>query len=285
MLEHACVICRRIDVTERPFLLDRHLDRLSKVGLHDGLGTRAPLSVSKLFEDRPVEDHRMSVTTVPKRTNNGGTCSSVSVKKRPHGFGRHERDINQGDQHAAGPRVGDRPKACLQRGQLAALGLRVDDQAWRVFLPRHRVGDGRHTVAGHDKNFVDPAVAQDPNNSADERLSGRCEWQQRLRASHTTRAPGSEYHTGNNDAQQSPPSGFVSSTAPNDRIPRMSDVQIQIRCQRCGTQMELLDPAAGDPWAPTAVLGLPKVRPSFLDDIPASETAKTGRPASELEPV
>jgi len=28
------------------------------------------------------------------------------------------------------------------------------------------------------------------------------------------------------------------------------DVEIRIRCQRCGTQMELKDPAPGTPWTP-----------------------------------
>jgi transposase-like protein len=30
----------------------------------------------------------------------------------------------------------------------------------------------------------------------------------------------------------------------------MSDVDIQIRCMRCGAQMELRDPGPGMPWTP-----------------------------------
>jgi DNA-directed RNA polymerase subunit RPC12/RpoP len=30
----------------------------------------------------------------------------------------------------------------------------------------------------------------------------------------------------------------------------MADVDIRIRCQRCGDQMELRDPAADQPWKP-----------------------------------
>ena len=30
----------------------------------------------------------------------------------------------------------------------------------------------------------------------------------------------------------------------------MPDVDIRIRCQRCGDQMELRDPGPGKPWAP-----------------------------------
>jgi rRNA maturation protein Nop10 len=30
----------------------------------------------------------------------------------------------------------------------------------------------------------------------------------------------------------------------------MADVEIRIRCQRCGTQMDLRDPAPGSPWTP-----------------------------------
>ena len=30
----------------------------------------------------------------------------------------------------------------------------------------------------------------------------------------------------------------------------MADVQIQIRCQRCGEQMTLRDPEPGGPWLP-----------------------------------
>jgi ribosomal protein L37E len=31
--------------------------------------------------------------------------------------------------------------------------------------------------------------------------------------------------------------------------PRMADPVLQIRCQRCGDQMEMKDPAPGQPWA------------------------------------
>jgi hypothetical protein len=30
----------------------------------------------------------------------------------------------------------------------------------------------------------------------------------------------------------------------------MSDVELHIRCQRCGAQMEMRDPAPGMPWRP-----------------------------------
>ncbi len=35
-----------------------------------------------------------------------------------------------------------------------------------------------------------------------------------------------------------------------DRIRAMSDVDLQIRCMRCGTQMEMRDPGPGMPWTP-----------------------------------
>jgi ribosomal protein L37E len=32
--------------------------------------------------------------------------------------------------------------------------------------------------------------------------------------------------------------------------PPMADLGLQIRCQRCGDQMEMRDPAPGQPWMP-----------------------------------
>ena len=45
----------------------------------------------------------------------------------------------------------------------------------------------------------------------------------------------------------------------------MSQPEVQIRCQRCGTQMDPLNPA-------------PQVRASFLDDLSTTQTTQAGGP-------
>jgi DNA-directed RNA polymerase subunit RPC12/RpoP len=42
------------------------------------------------------------------------------------------------------------------------------------------------------------------------------------------------------------------------RIADMTDVERQIRCQRCGADMELRDPGPGMPWAPDQFWVCPK---------------------------
>ena len=55
----------------------------------------------------------------------------------------------------------------------------------------------------------------------------------------------------------------------------MSDAGLHIRCQRCGTEMEMRDPGPGMAVDARSVLGLPEMRPAFLVDLSTAERAKT----------
>jgi len=58
----------------------------------------------------------------------------------------------------------------------------------------------------------------------------------------------------------------------------MTDVGRQIRCQRCGAQMEMRDPAPDRPWAPDQFWVCPKCGRHFWSTYP---TAGTPQPKAE----
>ena len=51
----------------------------------------------------------------------------------------------------------------------------------------------------------------------------------------------------------------------------MSDVDLQIRCMRCGTQMEHAGSGPGHAVDAGPVLGVPQLRTALLDDVSAAE--------------
>ncbi len=57
----------------------------------------------------------------------------------------------------------------------------------------------------------------------------------------------------------------------------MDDTLPHVRCQRCGSQMELKDPGPGMAWPPEQVLGVPDVRPALLVDLPPARQQGQGR--------
>jgi DNA-directed RNA polymerase subunit RPC12/RpoP len=60
----------------------------------------------------------------------------------------------------------------------------------------------------------------------------------------------------------------------------MSEVDIRIRCQRCGEQMDLRDPAPGMPWPPDQFWVCPKCGRHFWTTYPppARDKAKPAAP-------
>ena len=64
----------------------------------------------------------------------------------------------------------------------------------------------------------------------------------------------------------------------------MNDAGLHIRCQRCGAEMEMRDPGPGHALDARSVLGLQRVRPSFLDDLSAAEAGRAARRAA-AEPL
>ncbi len=63
----------------------------------------------------------------------------------------------------------------------------------------------------------------------------------------------------------------------------MSDVGVKVRCQRCGDQMELRDPAPGHALAAQSVLGVSTLRPTLLDHLPLSARRGGGASSSRCE--
>ncbi|MCC7416405.1 MAG: hypothetical protein IT176_04625 [Acidobacteria bacterium] len=67
----------------------------------------------------------------------------------------------------------------------------------------------------------------------------------------------------------------------------MADVDLQIRCQRCGAQMELRDPGPGRPWAPDQFWVCPKCGRHFWSTYPTpggTAKAKPAEPAADAPP-
>src|SRR6266487_3210240 len=66
------------------------------------------------------------------------------------------------------------------------------------------------------------------------------------------------------------------------RIATMTDVELHIRCQRCGTQMDMRDPGPGMPWAPDQFWVCPKCGRHFWSTYPPPkrEEAKPAAPAA-----
>jgi hypothetical protein len=64
----------------------------------------------------------------------------------------------------------------------------------------------------------------------------------------------------------------------------MSEVHIRIRCQRCGTQMELRDPAPGGAWRPEQFWVCPRCGRHFWTTYPPPAPPKD-KPAAAPAPA
>jgi len=53
----------------------------------------------------------------------------------------------------------------------------------------------------------------------------------------------------------------------------MADVALHIRCQRCGAQMDLRDPAPGTPWQPNQFWVCPKCSRHYWTTYPSQPGA------------
>jgi DNA-directed RNA polymerase subunit RPC12/RpoP len=60
----------------------------------------------------------------------------------------------------------------------------------------------------------------------------------------------------------------------------MSEIDLHIRCQRCGTEMELRDPAPGAPWRPDQFWVCPRCGRHFWSTYPPPNREKP-KPAAE----
>ena len=62
----------------------------------------------------------------------------------------------------------------------------------------------------------------------------------------------------------------------------MHDVKVQIRCQRCGNQMDLKDPGPNDDWPPTQFWECPECGRHFWTTYPPP---KKPAPSKAAEPT
>jgi hypothetical protein len=58
----------------------------------------------------------------------------------------------------------------------------------------------------------------------------------------------------------------------------MSDAGLHIRCQRCGEQMDLRDPAPGAPWAPDQFWVCPRCGRHFWSTYPTQTKPDAVKP-------
>ncbi len=60
----------------------------------------------------------------------------------------------------------------------------------------------------------------------------------------------------------------------------MSDIDLHIRCQRCGTQMDLKDPVSIAAWTPSQFWVCPKCGRHFWSTYPAPVPREAAKPAA-----
>ena len=63
----------------------------------------------------------------------------------------------------------------------------------------------------------------------------------------------------------------------------MTDVDLQIRCQRCGTQMDMRDPAPGMPWRPDQFWVCPNCGRHFWSTYPPPKPKATEAAPAEVD--
>ena len=63
----------------------------------------------------------------------------------------------------------------------------------------------------------------------------------------------------------------------------MVEFNVQIRCQRCGEQMELRDPAQDQPWPPNQFWKCPTCGRNFWTTYPPPKKPKPAEPAKPTE--
>jgi DNA-directed RNA polymerase subunit RPC12/RpoP len=68
------------------------------------------------------------------------------------------------------------------------------------------------------------------------------------------------------------------------RIANMSAAELQIRCQRCGTQMDMRDPGPGMPWTPDQFWVCAKCGRHFWSTYPPPNREKA-KPAADAKPA
>jgi ribosomal protein L37E len=60
----------------------------------------------------------------------------------------------------------------------------------------------------------------------------------------------------------------------------MSDTGLHIRCQRCGTEMDMRDPGPGQPWTPDQFWVCPKCGRHFWSTYPQPKTPAAPKPGA-----
>jgi DNA-directed RNA polymerase subunit RPC12/RpoP len=58
----------------------------------------------------------------------------------------------------------------------------------------------------------------------------------------------------------------------------MPELELKIRCQRCGDQMEMKDPAPGQPWRPDQFWVCPRCGRHFWTTYPTAPEKEKGKP-------
>jgi ribosomal protein L37E len=64
----------------------------------------------------------------------------------------------------------------------------------------------------------------------------------------------------------------------------MADVGLKMRCQRCGEQMDMRDPAPGQPWPPQQFWVCPRCGRHFWTSYASAPAAVTPKPPTATPP-
>ena len=198
--------------------------------------------------------------------------AAISLDDGPHGRCGHERNVDQRNERRGKTGPIDQMQPHKQRRELALFEVSILDEPRDETARRKLVHNGSGVGSHNDDDVVDLGLQKSPYDAREEGLAaGKRE--QCLGPAHTCRLAGSE----NQGRDHAVILAIVRECA---RIAAMTELDLQIRCQRCGTQMEMRDPGPGMPWTPDQFWVCPRCGRHFWStySTPPREKAK---PVSE----
>ncbi len=196
----------------------------------------------------------MSVSGTPHGPHDRSVRRVIAVDHRTDRRAGDQRHVDERHKCRDDSRPIDDAQAREKRRQLTLLIVGVLDE------PRNEIALGKCVDYGlcivpddHD-DVLDRRVLERAHDARDEGVAIR-QGERSFRASHAARLP-----CGEDDGRNHP----------GDRIESeaMGEIDLHIRCQRCGTDMELRDPVSVEHWKPDQFWVCPKCGRHFWSTYP-----------------
>ena len=237
------VVLRRVDVGKRPVVVDSHVaGRASHVRARPAWRRRR-IGAPQLVEQRPVDQQRMAVLAAARRPHDRRVRLVVPIDDGAHRR-RRRRAARRRASRAPPPRPADRRRAARRAATTAGRARSRRFSTKRAGRPlAAKLRDDRvRVVADDDDHVVDAGVEERADDARQERLAV-------ARAADSLWAVPCARICRPRARWRESRLAIIQCNA-DARIARMTDVDLHIRCQRCGTEMEMRDPGPGMPWTP-----------------------------------